>query len=141
MEKETKILIADENADMRRQMRDNLSRAGFRMIDEVSNGEDALLKIGRTHPDLVILDLWLSKLDGIGVIRHAKEMTFTPDRCPAFILVSMVANNAAFIEASNAGADLCLLRPLNYSSLAEHIDALLELLSVSRCRQPAHPNL
>jgi two-component system response regulator (stage 0 sporulation protein A) len=134
MEKETKILIADENADMRRQMRDNLSRAGFRMIDEVSNGEDALLKIGRTHPDLVILDLWLSKLDGIGVIRHAKEMTFTPDRCPAFILGSMVANNAAFIEASNAGADLCLLRPLNYSSLAEHIDALVS----ARCL-PQHP--
>lgn len=125
MEKDTKILIADESAEMRRQVRDNLSRAGFRVIDEASNGEEALTKIGRVHPDAVIVDLWLSKLDGISVIRQAREFSYSPDKCPVFLLVSMVANNAAFIEATNAGADLCLLKPFHFASLCEHIDSLV----------------
>ncbi len=124
MEKETKILIADESADMRKQIRENLSRAGFRVIDEAVNGEEALGKIGRSHPDIVLLDLWLSKLDGIGVIRSAHELTYGQDKAPAFILMSMVPNNTAFVEATCAGAALCLLKPLNYNSLAEHIASL-----------------
>ena len=125
MEKDTKILIADESAETRRHMRENLTSAGFRVVDEASNGEDALAKIARSHPDIVIVDLWLSKVDGIGVIRAARAASYAPDRCPAFILVSMVANNAAFVEASHAGAELCLLKPLSYQSLTEHIAALM----------------
>ena len=74
MEKDTKILIADENAEFRRQVRDQFIRAGYRLPDEAANGEEALQKIRRTHPDVVIVDLWLSKLDGIGLIRKAKEV-------------------------------------------------------------------
>lgn len=59
----SKILIADENAASRQTLRDNLYRAGFRNVEEASNGEDALIKIGRVHPDLAIIDVWLSKID------------------------------------------------------------------------------
>ena len=124
MEKDTKILVADENAEFRRQVRDHLFRAGYRTPDEAVNGEEALVKIRRTHPDVVIADLWLSKLDGIGLIRQAKEAVYSPDRPPAFILVSLVSNNASFMDATSAGADLCLLKPLNYQSLIDHISAL-----------------
>ncbi|MFA5562057.1 MAG: sporulation transcription factor Spo0A [Eubacteriales bacterium] len=124
MEKSTKILIADENQDVRMQLREHLREAGYRFIDEASNGEDALNKISRIHPDVVILDLWLSKLDGIGIIRQAKCASFAPDHCPAFLLVSMVSNPQVFVEATNAGADLCLLKPFDYLSLLQHIEAL-----------------
>ena len=124
MEKDTKILVADENADFRRQVRDHLLRAGYRTPDEAANGEEALLKIRRSHPDVVIADLWLSKLDGIGLIRQAKDAVYSPDRPPAFILVSLVSNSASFMDATTAGADLCLLKPLNYQSLIDHIGAL-----------------
>ena len=125
MEKDIKVLIADESAEFRRQVRDALIRSGYRLPDEAANGEEALLKIRRTHPDVVIADLWLSKLDGIGLIRKAKENVQSPDRPPVMILVSLVGNTASFMDATAAGADLCLLKPVNYSSLIDHVASLV----------------
>ena len=63
METRTKILIADENSDFRRVCRDKLSALGYKDTIEAVNGEDALLKIGSERPDVVLIDIWLSKLD------------------------------------------------------------------------------
>ena len=124
MEINAKILIADENAQTRHATKEALSRKGYRNVDEASDGEDALIKINRHHPDIVIADLWLSKLDGIGLIKNVKGINFANDIAPAFIIASLVSNQNVFIEATNAGASLCLMKPFDYASLAEHIDTL-----------------
>ncbi len=124
MELNTKILIADENLEQRNFLKENLYRAGYRNIEVASNGEEAVLKISRTHPDIVITDIWLTKLDGIGVLRNSRNIDYGKDQAPAFIVVSMAANQNLFIEATNLGAELCMLKPYNYTSLIEHIDAI-----------------
>ena len=124
MENNTKILIADENPAGRQALLSELRRAGFKNIEEASNGEEALIKIGRFHPDVAIIDIWLSKLDGIGVLRNCKSLHFGDDLPPAFIIVSMVSNQSIFVEAANAGADLCMLKPYNVESLCQHINTL-----------------
>ena len=124
MEYQTKILIADENTAQRQALCKELIRAGYKNIEEASNGEEALIKIGRCHPDVAIIDVWLSKLDGIGVLRNCRSLNFAPDKKPAFIVVSMVSNQNVFIEAAHAGAELCLLKPYNMESLCEHINSL-----------------
>ena len=116
-----KILIADENSENKRMCRDALLRAGIRFVEEVSNGEEALKSIIRNHPDIVIADVWLSKLDGIGLIRQAMAQNYGADKAPAFIIASLVTNQNIFLEAARAGAVLCLPKPLDYTSLAEHI--------------------
>ena len=125
MENNAKILIADENPAARQTLANELRRAGYRNVEEAANGEEALIKIGRYHPDVAILDVWLSKLDGIGVLRNCKSLHFGQELPPAFIIVSMVSNQSIFMEATNAGADLCLLKPYNMESLCQHIDSLL----------------
>lgn len=122
MEYNTKILIADENHNQRMALRDGLMRAGYRYIEEAVNGEDALNKLGRFHPDVALVDIWLSKMDGIGVIRNSRNIDFTPDKPPSFIVVSMVSNQGLFIEATNAGADRCLLKPYDINNLCDHIE-------------------
>ena len=122
MDTNKKILIADESADQRRALRENLQKAGYRSIEEATNGEDALIKIDRTHPDVVIVDLWLSRIDGIGVIRNAKSLHYPTGNAPIFILVSLVSNHNIFVEASNAGADYCLLKPYDCKALIENPD-------------------
>ncbi len=121
MELHTKILIADENAEMRQTFKNGLMRNGYRYIEEAANGEEALLKINRTHPDIVIADVWLSKLDGIGLIRSCKNISFAPDKAPSFVIASLVSNQNILIEATNAGAALCLVKPVDTTSLCEHI--------------------
>ena len=124
MENTTKILIADENSAQRQSLMVELRRSGYVNIELASNGEEALSKIDRFHPDVAIIDVWLSKLDGIGVLRNCKNLNFGADKSPAFIIVSMVSNQSVFIEATAAGADLCLLKPYNTESLCSHIESL-----------------
>lgn len=121
MEQSIKILIADENSDFRRSCRSNLIGLGFKRIEEASDGEDALYKIDKTHPDVVLCDVWLSKLDCTQVIRGVKLLDFGSDKPPAFIVYSVVNNGAMFAEATEAGADYCMLRPFDYKQLAERI--------------------
>ncbi|HPU18162.1 MAG TPA: sporulation transcription factor Spo0A [Bacillota bacterium] len=124
MDRNIKILIAEENSESRKRCREALARAGFRYIDEASNGEDALMKISRLHPDVVLADIWLSKLDGIGLVRSCRNVSFGADKPPIFIIMSLVSNQSVLVDAMNAGASLCLIKPLDYNSLVSHIDAL-----------------
>ncbi len=124
MEYKVKILIADESPASRQHMREGLLRSGFTSVEEAANGEEAILKIGHFHPDIVILDVWLSKLDGIGVLRTARGMDWGQEKMPSFIVVSSVSNQNIFIQATDAGAELCLLKPVNINSLCEHVQNL-----------------
>ncbi len=123
MEHNTKILIADENSEARKRCKDALYAHGYASVDEAYNGEDALLKINRLRPDVVIADIWLSKLDGIGLIRSCNANP-QGGKKPVFIVVSLVSNQNVLLDAMNAGASLCLLKPLDYGSLIGHIESL-----------------
>ena len=124
MEKTTNILIAEESAEERKRIRDYLQHSGYHSLDEAANGEEAYVKIGRIHPDVVIIDTWLARLDGIGVIRRVKE-SHSDFPAPAFILTSLVAGNSLFVEGVHAGADICLKKPLDLASLTLHVEALV----------------
>ncbi len=125
MEYTTKILIADESASGRAAIREGLLRAGYRNLEEASNGEEAMLKMTRFYPDVVLLDVWLSKLDGIGVLRNCRNLDWGHEKCPSFIIVSSVSSQNTFIQATEAGAELCLLKPVNITSLCEHIQTIV----------------
>ena len=121
MEQSIKILVADENSDFRRSCRSNLIGMGFKRIEEASDGEDCLYKIEKYRPDVVVCDVWLSKLDCTQVIRGAKLLNMGPDSTPSFIVYSVINNTNMFAEATEAGADYCMLRPFDYKHLAERI--------------------
>lgn len=122
--KNIKILIADENSEFRRQCREKLGALGYSGFEESTNGEDTLYKIGRFHPDVVLLDVWISRIDIIGIIKGAFSMNYSPDMPPSFIVLSAVNNQNMFYEATEAGADYCLLKPLDFESLSARIDRL-----------------
>ena len=88
MKKAIKILIADENPSERLALCNELRRAGFTNLLEAGNGEEALIQIGKNHPDIAIVDVWLSKLDGIGVLREETVYTYedkTQDTSDGFV--------------------------------------------------------
>ena len=140
MENTIKILIADENSGQRQALRDGLTRAGYKYVEEAANGEEALSKIGRMHPDVAIIDVWLSKLDGIGVLRNCRTMDFGGDKSPSFIVVSMVSNQNIFMEAMGAGAELCLLKPYDIGSLCEHIEGITKERAKAPTAKPTAPS-
>lgn len=129
MENNAKILICDENQEERTKLIENLSRSGYRRCDEAENGNVALDMIGKNNYDAVIVDLWISKLDGIGIIRAARKLD--KKNMPSFILMSPINKQSILLEATESGADLCIPKPFDFSSLVYHIDALLK----SKARQ------
>ncbi len=125
MDNKTKVLICDENEDFRAVTAEYLKGVGFRTPDEAGSADEALAKIARLHPDVVIIDIWLRGLEAAEVIRRALTADYYPDTAPAFIVTSQLNNPSMLTEASEAGADFCMLKPLNYTSLAERIRRLM----------------
>ena len=127
METLAKILIADENTAQRQSLYTELRRAGYTNVEVASNGEDTLNKIEKYHPDVVIGDIWLSKLEGIGVLKNCQKINFGQDVAPSFIVMSLVSNQSIFVEATNAGAEVCIMKPYNLQNLLDYISTLIRM--------------
>jgi len=125
MESKVKILIADESAEFRGQCIGMLQSLGYKELSEATNGEEALFKIGSEHPDIVLVDVWLSRLDCIQIIKGAKGINYGGDPAPAFIVLSIVNHQNVFYEATEAGAEYCMLKPIDYQSLNERITRII----------------
>ena len=125
MKSNTKILVCDENNEERSRLLQNLAAAGLDNCDEVKDGDGALEAIKRARYDIVITDLWLSGIDGIGLIRTAKRLDLADS--PSFILMSPINKQAILVEACEAGADLCIPKPFDFSALISHIESLIKL--------------
>ena len=133
MENNAKILLCDENSEERRRITEYLTKSGFRFIDEASNGEAAIEKLSKGGYDVAVLDLWISGVDGIGIIRTVMRSSVATK--PSFILMSPINKESVLVEASDAGADICLLKPFDTSSLLGHIDSILRLRGKSGAKQ------
>ncbi len=127
-----RIVLADDNSDMRAYVRALI--APLYEVDAVGDGEAALEAILRERPDLVITDVMMPKLDGIGLLRSIRsdpELSGLP-----VILLSARAGEEARIEGLDAGADDYLTKPFGARELLARIGAILELSRV-RARNEA----
>ena len=124
MENSTKILICSENDDERRRLIEKLKSSGAGRCDETKDGESALELISKNTYDAVVADLWLSRLDGIGLIRAISRLSLT--KKPVIILTSPINKQSILLEATEAGADLCVPKPFDFTSLVLHLESLFK---------------
>ena len=125
MKNKTKILVCDENAQERAKLAQNLIKCGFLKCDEAEDGENAYEMIRKNSYDIVVTDLWISGLDGVGLIRAVKKLAMKDE--PSFILMSPINKQSILVEASEAGADLCIPKPYDISALVGHIESLMRI--------------
>ena len=109
------------NNEFRNKTKAALKQLGFTRFEEAVSGEDALQIINRFHPDVVLLDVWLSRMDCVQVIRSAEKMSFLPDNPPSYIVLSDAPNPNIYEEAIESGADYCMTKPVDYENLASRI--------------------
>jgi signal transduction histidine kinase/DNA-binding response OmpR family regulator len=123
-----RILVADDNADMRAYVRDLL--AGQYAVEVVDNGVAALEAASRQRPDLILSDVMMPRLDGLGLlqaIRADKQLLGVP-----VILLSARAGEEARVDGLASGADDYLVKPFSARELVARIGALLELTALRR---------
>ena len=130
METKAKILLSMENAEERRRITEFMTKSGAYYLTEADNGEYAVGLISSGGFDLVITDLWLPGVDGIGIIRETTTLGLA--KKPSFILISPISKQSVLVEASEAGADICILKPYDLGSLSAHVVSLLRQRTATR---------
>jgi two-component system KDP operon response regulator KdpE len=115
----TRILVVDDEEQIRRALRSILSSRGY-VLEMAASGEDALLKAIDAPPDLVVLDLMLPDRSGIDVCRELRTWMTAP-----ILILSVKANEADKILALDEGADDYLTKPFSAGELLARIRALL----------------
>ena len=116
-----RILLADDNADMRDYIRRLL---GDRWdIETVGDGREALRAIERQQPDVVITDVMMPDVDGFALVRALRSNEATRDL--PVIMVSARAGEEARVEGLQAGVSDYLVKPFSARELIARVDALL----------------
>ncbi len=118
-----RILLADDNADMRTYIRRLLGESY--KVQAVSNGAEALAAIRSNPPDLVLTDVMMPGLDGLELLRELRADAST-STIPV-ILLSARAGEDARIEGLQAGADDYIVKPFTARELLARVGAHLAL--------------
>ena len=113
--KKGRVLLANTDTMFIKGLRSHLESAGYEVVYECSNGNDALKKAIELQPDAVILGLMLPGKDGSQVIATVKAAH--PALAPVCIITTSVANPLMLNEAIAAGAEYCIMRPCDYEGL------------------------
>jgi len=128
-----KILIADENSDFRTICAEHLKKQGFELLPDAVNGEEAILKIAKFRPDVVLIDLWLTKYDAAAVVGHFNKSPASSaitaaaisDHKPVFIVLSAINNPYMFAQVVKNGPAYCMTKAFDYNILYDLIKNLV----------------
>jgi type II secretory ATPase GspE/PulE/Tfp pilus assembly ATPase PilB-like protein/CheY-like chemotaxis protein len=117
-----RVLLVDDEDQLRRVMRDLLERDGYEVI-EAGDGVEALDQVDRHAPDIIVLDLNLPGLDGFGVLSHLRSRRVTHD-IPVVVLTAR-GDEENEIRVFEFGADDFLSKPFRARALSARLDAVL----------------
>jgi two-component system, OmpR family, KDP operon response regulator KdpE len=114
-----RVLVVDDDPQIRRVLKVTLSGQGFE-VDDARNGEAALEKLRESRFDLVLLDINMPGLSGLEVCRAIRAGSEV-----AIIMLTVRDNEADTVEALDAGADDYVTKPFKPSELSARIRAAL----------------
>jgi len=117
------ILIVDDESDVRDLLSKFLTRRGY-VVSTVGDGEAAIEAIRETHPDIVLLDIRLPKVDGISVLKRLRDESDNV----AIITMSGNADEDTARRSLELGAADFITKPFNLPYLETSLLAKLILL-------------
>ena len=122
------ILVVDDNADMRNYV---MALLGWRFeVVLAENGMQALHKLARVRPDLVLTDVMMPEMDGLALLSSLRRNPVT--RAIPVIMLSARAGEEARIEGIDAGADDYLSKPFSARELVARVEAQLKLAKLRK---------
>jgi diguanylate cyclase (GGDEF)-like protein len=125
--KKYRILIVDDHEDNIELLRARLEARGY-IVDGANDGQQALDQVDRVHPDLILLDVMMPKMDGMEVVRRLKakiasnELPFIP-----VIMQTALDSTENKVEGLDAGADDYITKPINFAELEARVNSLLRI--------------
>lgn len=119
LQEQERILIADDEASIRRILETRLKMVGYD-IQTAADGEEALDIFHKYNPDLVILDVMMPKMDGYGVTREIRRTSDVP-----IIILTALGDVSERITGLELGADDYVVKPFSPKELEARVRAVL----------------
>ncbi len=111
--RKVKVLVVDDNKRIVNLLKEALTREEeIEVVGTAADGEEALKMIHLTKPDVVLLDLIMPKIDGLGVMERLRNGNL-PDKIPEIIVVSAVSQESVTENAFSLGAAYYILKPFD----------------------------
>ena len=131
MEHQTTVLIADSSEEFCAGLTSALQRAeGFQVVGTASDGEQAIRLVNERKPEVLVLDLMLSKQDGLSVLKAMGSL----DRKPVTLATSAFVTDYVSTAAANLGVRYLMLKPCDMTVLVERME---EIRGGESLRSPA----
>ncbi len=116
-----KIIIADDEALIRMDLREMLTAAGHQVAAEVENGEQAVLKARELHPDFIIMDVKMPKMDGLTAAKIIDEEQLAP-----VLLLTAYSQKDIVEQAKDAGVLAYVVKPVREEQLFPAMEIALD---------------
>ncbi|HUN06229.1 MAG TPA: response regulator [Aggregatilineales bacterium] len=118
-----KILIVDDELMMRMLLKQVIERSSLRdvSVSVAEDGEEALIKVEQEHPDLILLDVLLPKMNGYDVCQRIRRLS---NYNPYIIILTARGNPTDRQRAESLGANEFMTKPFNASRLAAQLNAI-----------------
>ena len=127
----TKLLIADDNREFCEILKDFIGQQDdIALVGVAYNGLEALEMIKEHSPNIVVLDIIMPHLDGIGVLERLATEGVSPR--PKIIMLTAFGQESVTQRAVELGADYYILKPFDFSVLATRIRQLTDGVNVTQ---------
>ena len=118
----SQIIFVDDHQLLRKGLIKILNANGFTNIIEAANGEELLEILKNTSPDIILLDLYMPKMNGFESIKHIKKV----NPHAKVLVVSMLDDKISIIQMIKSGVDGYLLKDSDPKEIIEAIQIILE---------------
>ncbi len=110
-----RVLIVDDAAFMRMLLKDIISKGGYEVVGEASNGAEAVEKYKEVKPDIVTMDITMPDMNGIEATKKIMEI----DPNANIIMCSAMGQQMMVVEAIQAGAKDFIVKPFQQGRVVE----------------------
>jgi len=117
------ILIADDLQFIKLVLRDLLEKAGFRVVGEASNGEEAVELFQDKRPDVVLMDITMPKMDGLTALKKILKT----DPGANIIMCSALGQQTLIVQALQMGAKDFIVKPFQPARVINSIKKTLDI--------------
>lgn len=117
-----RILIVDDSFYMRTMLKNMLTDAGYEVVGEAANGQQALEMAAQTNPDLITLDVILPDNTGLDVLKGIRQDQ--PD--VKVVMCSAVGQEVIVNEALESGATAYIVKPFSEEKVLEIVGSALQ---------------